>query len=567
MQQITKATQGDKYKECKRTNYGNNQANRESLMNTPLNLFPFFHLLTIALFLGCAQRDNQFDPLSQLYVGSPPKLVTTCNLEPSMVLKSESKYDYVVRPGAIVSFKVDCYDTETKESLPISLKVIHSNIVTNTSDDISKLDGLKIPLGDSGKVEVVFSSIDQNDLKAELTYTFLIKLNIKPFIQVFEPKVVRENIVWVGKKSYVDFRTEILDPDSLLDSIIYLLAPDSIPDSVLYIHPTSKSDRKVVNSASLYVDTVSFECYSDTAVDAHVLVFIRDKLGRTDSTSSLIYFNPVDLSKRPEIKKINYEKFGKDSNIVCFSPEVSVFNGDLDNALYTYDLGNGVKLSSNDRFQTYKFTQPGTYTVKLTVMDDGGASDTSSVKVEIQPPQTTKPIKINKLTSTIDSGNMPLKVSFQIDLPQDVDPKDVSISWKFGDGRSSSGKLKEENTYYIQGKYIVRAVLSSIGGNDTAYDTISVYPKYIRYTPFGGSVKVGWIVRFWLENYNQPLTKQLRWTISDSVAVTNVQDTLEIPIRHKGPFEARVETVPDSGNVPFPPISIESIFINATSIQ
>jgi PKD repeat protein len=230
-------------------------------------------------------------------------------------------------------------------------------------------------------------------------------------------------------------------------------------------------------------------------------------------------------------------------------------------------LGNGVTLSSNDRFQSYKYTKPGTYIVKLTVRDDGGASDTSSIKVEIQPPQTTKPIKISKLISTPDSGNMPLKVYFQIDLPQDVDPKDVSISWKFGDGRSSSGKLKEENTYYIQGKYIVRAVLSSIGGNDTAYDTINVYPKYIRYTPFGGSVKVGWIVRFWLENYNQPQTKQLRWTISDSAAVTNFQDTLEIPIKRKGVFDVKVEMLPDSSDIPFFPTLIELIRINATTIQ
>jgi PKD repeat protein len=529
--------------------------------------FYFFFLLTIALFLGCAQRDNQFDPLSQLYLGSPPKLVTTCDLEPSMVLKSDSKYDYVVRPGAVVSFKVDCYDIETKEPLPISLKVIHSSIVTSTSDDISNMDSLKIPLGDSGKVEVVFTSIDNNHSKSELTYNFIIKLNRKPTIQEFKPLVITDNIVWVGKKSYVNFRTEILDPDSLLDSIVYILAPDAIPDSILYIRDSSKSDEKIKTSASMYVDTVSLECYSDSAVDGYVIAIITDKLGRTDSTKSVILFSKVDLSKRPEIEKISYEKFGKDSNVVCFSPDVSVFNGDLDNALYSYDLGNGVTLSSNDRFQSYKYTKPGTYIVKLTVRDDGGASDTSSIKVEIQPPQTTKPIKISKLISTPDSGNMPLKVYFQIDLPQDVDPKDVSISWKFGDGRSSSGKLKEENTYYIQGKYIVRAVLSSIGGNDTAYDTINVYPKYIRYTPFGGSVKVGWIVRFWLENYNQPQTKQLRWTISDSAAVTNFQDTLEIPIKRKGVFDVKVEMLPDSSDIPFFPTLIELIRINATTIQ
>lgn len=536
---------------------------------------PFFFLIVISIFLGCAQRDNLFDPSSPGYVGTLSGIYVSNGYDKNFVLLNYGDSNFVVRPGTKFFFKATVLDSVTGDPLNLKVRLRVSQIVeggsspyTYENDDFTSDSVL---IGDTGRVVAVFTTGDQINVFSERKYFFTIKQNRKPMISMFAPAVKEANIVWVGKQQTVDFRTEIYDPDSLLDSISYALVyidtlnkDNALPDTILY--DSIKVQKRITDWSPIYIDTVSFRCFSNKPGICHVFLNAYDKEKRLDSSSTLVYFNPVDLSRRPVIDSIAYEKIGKDSFFVNFKPYVTVYNGDLSNASYIYDFGDGVNLTTNYSNIPHEFKKPGSYTVLLIVMDEGGGSDTASVNVEIVEPP--KPVKILDLISKPDSGQAPLNVNFEVILPADVNPKDIKeVKFKFGDGGSSNGSMKKKYTYTNPGKYVVKAIVESNTTIDTAYDTIRVYPKYIHYSP-KWTLQAGDTARFWLENYT-PVNKSVRWTVSDTVAVLKPDDTLAVFIKPTFfPIEVRVEELPEGSSVNYPwTYPMESFFIKVASNQ
>jgi PKD repeat protein len=533
--------------------------------------FSFFLLITLSVFLVCAQRDNQFDPSSPGYIGTPPVLKIAYKFESDGVLRNVNDSEFVVRPHATVFFRVGSYDAETEKPLSVGLKIKDSqNSIVGSFDDISNEDSVYIPIGDSGKVTAIFTTKDQNNLITEKIYIFTVPS--KPLIVVFGPIVKEENIVWVGRRVTVDFRTEISDPDLFLDSISYLLADidtlhksDPLPDTIVYLpYDSVIVKKKITNCSPLYIDTVSLECFSNEAGAKYVIASTTDKLGRNYITNTLVYFNDVDLQHYIEIKDIISTYTDMDSSIVCFKPDVSTTMGDLSkNTLYIYDYGDGFIDTVKHSNQCYAYTRPGSYSAKLTVID-GGASDTFSKIIDIRKPLTTKTVKINKLVSAPDSGCMPLKVNFVLVLLPGANEKDIkSIYWNFGDfgSYSSSGSLEKDHTYDRVGKFVVKVRITTLGEPDSAYDTVRVYPQYIHYSP-KWNLHIGDTARFWLENYNPPFVKQVRLSVADTVANLKLKDTLVIFIKPTLGIVAEFKDIPEGSDVPYPwSKSVESINI------
>jgi len=126
---------------------------------------------------------------------------------------------------------------------------------------------------------------------------------------------------------------------------------------------------------------------------------------------------------------------------------------------WSWTFGDGE--TSTIRNPTHTYSMPGTYTVSLTVTNNGGsdtATRTNYITVTSAP--ITPPVA--DFTANVTTGPAPLTVQFT-DLSTN-DP--TSWSWDFGDGETSTtpGPV---HTYTTAGTYTVTLIVSNAAGSDT----------------------------------------------------------------------------------------------------
>ena len=133
---------------------------------------------------------------------------------------------------------------------------------------------------------------------------------------------------------------------------------------------------------------------------------------------------------------------------------------------YAWDFGDGG--SSTSANPSYTYTTAGTYTVSLTVTDDGGLTDTTTGSVTVtDPPVNTAP------TAAFTSSTSDLTASFT-DGSSDAEGPISSYSWNFGDG-GSSANANPSHTYAAAGTYTVSLTVTDAGGlTDTATGSVTV---------------------------------------------------------------------------------------------
>jgi PKD repeat protein len=129
---------------------------------------------------------------------------------------------------------------------------------------------------------------------------------------------------------------------------------------------------------------------------------------------------------------------------------------------YEWSFGDG---SSTERNPSYTFTQPGTYTVRLTVTGPGG---TSTAERTISATEPTVPTTA-AFTQDVTSGEAPLTVQFT----NQSSGENLTFSWNFGDGETSTEE-NPQHTFDQQGNYQVVLTVTGTGGQDTAEVAINV---------------------------------------------------------------------------------------------
>ncbi len=136
---------------------------------------------------------------------------------------------------------------------------------------------------------------------------------------------------------------------------------------------------------------------------------------------------------------------------------------------WLWNFGDGQ--TGAEKNPTHVYSNPGTYTVTLTVTNEAGtdtkvAQNYITVKSSVLPPKAD-------FTANPTSGMAPLKVSF-IDLSKN-NPK--QWYWKFGDGTDSI-EQNPVHVYTQAGVYTVELTVSNEGGADTkvAKEFVTVNP-------------------------------------------------------------------------------------------
>lgn len=116
-------------------------------------------------------------------------------------------------------------------------------------------------------------------------------------------------------------------------------------------------------------------------------------------------------------------------------------------AQFIYDFGEGKGSSEGGAVAQYRYTIPGSYTIKLTVQKDDGtkASTTRSIVVKDLP-------KKLELKSSVSSGVVGKSVEFEV---VGTSGQVEAYSWNFGDGSMTEITPNVSHTYDRAGKYTV----------------------------------------------------------------------------------------------------------------
>ena len=137
-------------------------------------------------------------------------------------------------------------------------------------------------------------------------------------------------------------------------------------------------------------------------------------------------------------------------------------------AKWSWNFGDGS--TSTERNPRHTYTDPGSYTVMLTVEDESGLKGTYYKEITVEPRNYPPTADFTFLPKEPKAGE---GVSFA-DKSYDRDGNIVSWSWDFGDG-STSTEAEPVHAYSSPGNYTVTLkVRDNLGGEDVKRFTIAV---------------------------------------------------------------------------------------------
>jgi len=136
-------------------------------------------------------------------------------------------------------------------------------------------------------------------------------------------------------------------------------------------------------------------------------------------------------------------------------------------ASYAWDFGDGA--TGTGKTATHVYATQGTYPVKLTVTDDGGASASTTTPVTVTAPAVNQP-------PTASFTTTPTYLSIVADASgsSDSDGAVVSYAWDYGDGTTGTGKTPS-HTYATAGTYTVTlTVTDDLGATGSTTNSVTV---------------------------------------------------------------------------------------------
>jgi PKD repeat protein len=146
---------------------------------------------------------------------------------------------------------------------------------------------------------------------------------------------------------------------------------------------------------------------------------------------------------------------------------------------FAWDFDGNGQVDSTAPLAEHTFAEPGSYTVSLTVTDDGGNTDTVSAAINVVAP----PLDVQGESSSFhppvaDFAYMPASpnagdpVLFNGTFSSDFDGDVVSFAWDFdGDGTIDSTDPIAEYAFTVPGTYSVSLTVTDDGGNA---DTVTI---------------------------------------------------------------------------------------------
>ena len=132
-------------------------------------------------------------------------------------------------------------------------------------------------------------------------------------------------------------------------------------------------------------------------------------------------------------------------------------------AAYSWDFGDGTQGTGVSTSHAY--AAAGTYTARLTVTDNAGASGSSTVAITVAAPNGGRPVVV--AAATVTGIYAPLTAKLSAEGSYDPDGTIRSYKWDFGDGSTASGKTLS-HTYKNAGIYVATVTAMDNVGNTSS---------------------------------------------------------------------------------------------------
>jgi PKD repeat protein len=217
----------------------------------------------------------------------------------------------------------------------------------------------------------------------------------------------------------------------------------------------------------------------DTLGNYSVLLTVTDDDGATNTRAIPVSVVP---NTPPTAQPQATPRVGKEPLSVDLSAATST---DTDGSIvsYEWDYTDDGTVDSTDIETSFDYVDPGTYTARLTVTDDDGATDTSTVEITVNPNQPPTAVA----NADFQEGNAPLTVTFEGRDSLDAELEGtITYSWDFGDGSPVSTSATPTYTFTEIGVYTVTlTVTDDNGATDTATLTINALDPVLRVAPTG----------------------------------------------------------------------------------
>jgi PKD repeat protein len=170
-------------------------------------------------------------------------------------------------------------------------------------------------------------------------------------------------------------------------------------------------------------------------------------------------------------------------------------------AAYVWDLGDGTTAALPVLDHVY--SAAGTYSLRLTVRDAAGNSDTAQATVVVAAPLHDTAPPSARLSAAPQAGLAPLRVHLDATGSSD----DVGVTryrWDLGDGRTAEGALQDVS-YAVAGRYtITLTVWDGAGHSASAQSTISVeaLPAVPDEPIYADALASPWVDWSWATSYS-----------------------------------------------------------------
>ena len=275
------------------------------------------------------------------------------------------------------------------------------------------------------------------------------------------------------------------------DYTIFASNIDNLKGEVSFVVANYKGNLRkngaILNIKLLAVGDFVKNNHSDLTL---ILKSFNDANGNNMIKNITITKGTFEIKNQPPVADFTFSPTKpKVSQAVTFTDSSNDPDGKI--ASWKWEFGDGT--TSTDRNPTHQYSQSGKFTVKLTVTDSDGATNSKSEEIIVgtQPPQA-------KFTFSPALPNPNQVVQFT-DQSTDPDGTVTSWSWDFGDGTPPSTTRNPTHKYSAKGKYTVKLTVTDNSGLTNARSEtvlIGLKPPVAKFTFLPASPKAGKMVRF-----------------------------------------------------------------------
>ena len=185
--------------------------------------------------------------------------------------------------------------------------------------------------------------------------------------------------------------------------------------------------------------------------------------------SGLTALDPPPATNQPPVARPGGPYSGTLNTAIAFSGAAS---SDPDGSIASYAWNFGDASTGSGATPSHSYTGVGTYTVTLTVTDNGGLTNSATTTASVSTGSTPQaPIA---RPGGPYSGTVNATVSFDGSGSSDADGRIVSYDWRFGDGGTASG-AQALHAYATAGTYTVTLTVTDDSGlTASATTTVTV---------------------------------------------------------------------------------------------